>query len=75
MYCFSIVLLMFCFVCNLLEDTREVFEEDIFKAMKLKLNNVEQIWKEQHEGRNKFKYCNFVYIGAYANSVLDSLIK
>ena len=42
--------------------------------MKLKLNNVEQIWKEQHEGTNKFKYCNFVYVGAYANSVLDSLL-
>ena len=45
--------------------------------MKLKLNNVEQIWKEQHEGTNKFKYCNYVYIGligAYANGVLDSLL-
>ena len=29
MYCFSIVLLMFCFVCDLLGHTREVFEEDI----------------------------------------------
>ena len=33
--------------------TREVFDEDIVKAIKFKLNNEEQAWKKQHEENEK----------------------
>ena len=51
LYCFSIVLLMFCFVCNLLEHDFE--DEDIVKAIKFKLNNEEWVLTKQHEGKKQ----------------------
>ena len=34
---------------------REVIEEDVIKAIKLKLNNEEQAWKRQQRGHGKEK--------------------